>query len=106
MPQGQVTLLGKERRMQTFNLPHEVYCEASGKCACSETAVITSVVSEVDNERHPVQTQKRICSSFSIRFGERLQIGDGCKVHEAALKCPEVESALRAKPARLIVLPS
>jgi hypothetical protein len=92
--------------MQTFNLPHEVYCEASGTCACTEQAVITSVVSEVDKERHPVQTQKRICSSFNVRYGERMQIGDGCKVHKAALKCPEVEAAIQCKPARLMIVPS
>ena len=29
-----ITLINATRRMKVVNLPHEVYCEALGRCAC------------------------------------------------------------------------
>jgi hypothetical protein len=88
-----VIIEGRVARMQTFNLPHEIYCARKGKCSCSMQTVVTSVYSKVDKgvTRHTAAAQKRVNSSLTVRFRQRVA------VPKAALACPEVKAALNQK---------
>lgn len=90
-----VVIEGRARRFQTFNLPHEIYCEAMGKCFCTEGERVVSFKSPEDKQRHTKVEKVRHCSNFSVRFKERVSIA------KAALLCPEVDAALRQKRLRL-----
>lgn len=85
-----VIVQGKARRMQSFNLPHEVYCAAMGECFCTERDVVVTVYSRVENGREPrlLRKKKRMNSTLTVRYGKRVA------VPRAALSCPEVKSAL------------
>ena len=91
--QERVVIQSLVPRMQVFNLPHEVYCSKMGQCFCHDDDVVISVYPTVDKgrARHLLRKKKRMNSTLSIRFRERLA------VPRAALACPEVASALRQK---------
>lgn len=91
--QERVVVQGLVPRMQSFNLPHEIYCAKMGKCFCHDGDVVISVYSTVDKgrARHLLKKKKRMNSTLSIRFRQRLAIP------RAALACPEVAAALREK---------
>lgn len=92
-----IELVGVQRKMQSFNLPHEVYCEAIGECGCSTMPVTTSFYSKVDQTFHKKIISQRICKSITVRHGHSIT------VPRAVLECPEVKAALESKPARLRV---
>lgn len=71
-----VTLTNKTRRMKVYNLPHEVYCKALGKCACTFIAG---------------QNERRICSSLTIPANDKLE-----GVDDAALSVPEISADVRS----------
>lgn len=92
-----VTVEGRARRPQTFNLPHEVYCAAMGECACTTRRVAFSqyVDTEGGKRREVAWQDKRISSSFTVLFRRRVTIP------KAALLCPEVKSAIARKDLRV-----
>jgi len=92
-----VVVVGRAARMQTFNLPHEIYCKVLGECSCSERTVVTSTYSKVDKGevRYTVAKKKRVNSSLTVRHKQRVA------VPRAALRCPEVASAIRSKDLRV-----
>ena len=93
-----VVLRDVSRRLQTFNLPHEVYCKQSGTCLCTERTLVEAVVRK-DGHRGVRQFTKRISSSFTLLPGAKSE-----PMHPSVKECPEVKSALRARPNRLRVV--
>jgi hypothetical protein len=89
-----VTIEGRARRMQTFNLPHEIYCAAFPECQCTMGEVTTSYTSKEDKQRHTITKKKRMNKSIRIRFKQRVTIP------RIALECPEVDAALKNKDLR------
>lgn len=76
-----VTLINTTRRMKVLNLPHEVYCAALGRCACT---------------RQPGRDGRCIPASLTLPALAEVSGLDG-----AVLKLPEVERALRSGELRL-----
>jgi hypothetical protein len=90
-----VIIEGRERRMQSFNLPHEVYCKAMGVCSCQEMQVVSTIYSKADQQRHTVIKNKKINASLTVGYRKRVA------VPEAALECPEIKSAIAQKRLRV-----
>jgi len=86
-----VRLEGRRRKLQTFNLPHDVYCRKLGRCLCKEADRVTSFKSSVDKQRHLKKEKVKVCATFSVRWKHIVE------VDRAALLCPEVKSALDKK---------
>ena len=89
-----IKIVGKKRAPQSFNLPHEIYCEIIGECQCTPTKV-TSFLHETSSGQHEgagnkvfTENTKLICKSISVFYNMETE------VHEAALECPEVKTAL------------
>lgn len=93
--QDRVVIVGKARRMQTFNLPHDVYCAALGECSCSETEVSASYVSDEDHEYHVAKMIRLVNDSLRVRFRQRVS------VPKVALQCPEIAVALTKRDLRI-----
>jgi hypothetical protein len=87
-------------RLQTFNLPHEVYCKGSDTCECGSTERLTSVTRS-DGKGGIKKTKIRLPRSINILPKETVG-----PFHECVKQCPEIKSALRARPTRLRVLPA
>lgn len=92
-----VELVGLERRMQSFQLPHKEYCEKVGKCSCTKRVVLTTKRDKMSGKRSVVKREQMMPTTISVRFMKSVS------VHEAALSCPGIVSALSAKPRRLRV---
>jgi len=89
MAKIKVTNTGRARKMLQYNLPHNIYCEVSGKCLCKE--------------------KKFIGWDLDPKTGEKLQRERVVKVHdvvyiphkkskvvdEAILKCPGVDKDIK-----------
>ena len=75
--------------MQVFNLPHERYCEKSGRCGCAQEIVNTWVENAATGERSLRSTVKRIPASLTLLAREK-QPG----LAEAVLEVPEVRRAI------------
>ncbi len=75
--------------MQVFNLPHEIYCVASGKCICHEQTVTTVRENANTGERFPRSQIKRIAGSVTIVAG-----GESKELHESVLSIPEIKRAI------------
>ena len=87
-------------RLQTFNLPHEVYCDGSGSCECGSFDRLTPVMRS-DGKGGVKKTPVRLPRSITVL--PKQTVGP---FHECVRQCPEIKSALRARPTRLRVLPA
>ena len=85
-----ITLENRGRQMQVFNLPHELYCEKSGRCGCANETVTTWVEDAATGERSLRSTIKRIPASLTLLAREK-QPG----LAEAVLEVPEVQRAIQ-----------
>ena len=92
-----VTIEGFAPRMQSFNLPHDVYCKSLGECHCSKGKVVSSFRSTADQQKHLKVSAKLFNTSLTIGFRKKAT------VKKAVLKCPEVKAALESKPRKLRV---
>jgi len=90
--QHRVIVEGREPRMQTFNLPHEIYCAKMGSCSCTEQEIAFSVYSQIEGgkTRRIQRRMKRMNPTLTVRYRKRTAIP------KAALACPEVKAALDA----------
>ena len=86
-------------RLQVYNLPHEVYCKGR-TCECGsydrQTAVIRS-----DGKGGIKKTEIRLPRSITVLPKETVG-----PFPECVKQCPDIKSALRARPTRLRVLPA
>ena len=55
-----ITLENRGRQMQVFNLPHELYCEKSGRCGCAQEIVNTWVEDAATGESSRVLLEKDV----------------------------------------------
>lgn len=92
---SRVIVEGVERRLQCFNLPHEIYCEEMGVCSCSVQQVASSVYSKADQEKHLTVKDKRVNASITVGYRKKIA------VPQAALLCPEVKAAIDQKRLRV-----
>lgn len=94
MPVG---LHNRERRMQVFNLPHELYCTASGQCGCREQRVTTVEEDPMTGDRRPRSQVRRLAASLTLLAREKRE-----GLPEAVLKIPEVKRAVDAGQLRVL----
>ena len=87
-------------RLQVYNLPHEVYCKGSGACLCGSTERLTPAIRR-DGKGGIKRTEIRLPRSITILPKETVG-----PFHECVKQCPDIKSALRARPTRLRVLPA
>jgi len=76
-----IILTNMSGRLKVFTLPHERYCKARGRCACTMT---------------PGRDARRLALSMTLAAGTRLEGLD-----EAVLSVLDIERALRAGDLRL-----
>lgn len=86
-------------RLQVYNLPHEVYCKGR-TCECGSYDRQTSVVRS-DGKGGIKKTKIRLPRSITILPKETVG-----PFPECVKQCPDIHSALRARPTRLRVLPA
>jgi hypothetical protein len=91
-----ITLENRGRQMQVFNLPHELYCERSGRCGCAQETVNTWVEDAATGERTLRSTIKRIPASLTLLAREKH-----AGLHEAVLGVPEVQRAIELGAVRV-----
>jgi hypothetical protein len=84
-----ITLENRGRQMQVFNLPHELYCEKSGRCDCAQEIVNTWVEEAATGERTLRSTIKRIPASLTLLAREKH-----AELAEAVLEVPEIQRAI------------
>jgi len=85
-----VTLVGKAHRMQIFNLMHETYCEALGRCECHLTDVHSAVTSRF-GVTSMVSRKARHPKVLTIMHLQRVV------VPKAVLAEPTVAAAVKAR---------
>lgn len=86
-------------RLQVYNLPHEVYCKGR-TCECGSFDRRTAVVRS-DGKGGIKMTKIRLPRSITILPKETVG-----PFPECVKQCPDIHSALRARPTRLRVLPA
>jgi hypothetical protein len=91
-----ITLENRGRQMQVFNLPHELYCEKSGRCGCAQEIVNTWVEDAATVERTMRSTVKRIPASLTLLAREKHP-----GLAEAVLEVPEVQRAIELGTVRV-----
>ena len=82
-----------KRTAQTFNLPHEHYCAARGKCACGTLPVSVAVTLD-DGKAGTREEQRRVCASITLLAGEVRDFEDAVRA------APEVKAALDRRDLR------
>lgn len=90
-----VIVEGLAPRMQSFNLPHDVYCLRMGQCQCTDGEVVTSFRSPADEKTHLRVMPRKFNSVLTIRYRKRVA------VPREALLCPEVAAALADRRLRV-----
>jgi hypothetical protein len=91
-----ITLENRGRQMQVFNLPHELYCEKSGRCGCAQEIVNTWVEDAATGERSLRSTVKRIPASLTLLAREKHS-----ELAEAVLEVPEIQRAIELGAVRV-----
>jgi hypothetical protein len=91
-----ITLENRGRQMQVFNLPHELYCEKSGRCGCAQESVNTWGEDAATGERTLRSTIKRIPASLTLLAREKHP-----GLAEAVLELPEVQRAIELGTVRV-----
>ena len=92
-----ITLKNIERHIRAFNLPHDIYCAAVGKCCCQEQAVTTVEENPLTGERKPRSRKRKVPGSLTLLALEQRE-----NLHEAVLKIPEVARAIANKRLRVV----
>ena len=83
-------------RLQSFNLPHEQLCETVGECSCSTVVFRTAVKNKRTGELTVKPVQRRVPKSITLLARQESE-----PLPKAVLDCPEIRSALKAKPRRI-----
>lgn len=84
------------RRPLVANLAHHIYCEAAGRCGCTQGQVTVVDEDATTGERHPRTIEKRICAVLRVQPG---CIAEG--LDPAVAKVPEVAAAVRGGTVRI-----
>ena len=84
----EIYLIGRSRRPVTINLPHDIFCEQVGQCACRPSEEIRTVTSKEGLRKRRRVTLRHPCV-LTIRFRERK------RVPRCVLACPEVKGAIK-----------
>jgi len=92
-----IALRNTQRRMQVFNLRHDLYCEASGRCGCSEQTVTTLDENPMSGERRPRSVLRKVPAALTLLA---LETQEG--LHEAVLKVPEIKRAVDGGALRVL----
>lgn len=95
-----IALKNTQRRMQVFNLRHDLYCEAAGSCGCTEQAVTTVEENPLTGERRPRSVKRKVPASLTL-----LALETHRGLHEAVLKVPEVKRAVDERALRVLTPP-
>ncbi len=95
---GSVRLKDLSGRLQVFNLPHDVYCAKSGKCLCKKDQFLDMIVKK-DGMPGLRRVEKLVCASLTL-----LAKSESEALHESITECPDVQSAMLAKPNRIRIL--
>jgi hypothetical protein len=86
-----VTLTNTSGRMQVFNLPHESYCAALGRCACrSPEAPRPAPLTVRELPGQPVRARRPACASLTLAAGK-----GAAGLPDAVLAAPDVARAVR-----------
>ena len=96
-----IALRNTQRRMQIFNLRHDLYCEAAGRCGCTEQTVTTVEENPLTGERRPRSLKRKVAGALTLLALETHQ-----GLHEAVLKLPEVKRAVDAGSLRVLTAPA
>ena len=96
-----IALKNMERRMQVFNLRHDIYCDAAGTCGCSEQTVTTVEESPMTGERRPRSRKRKVPTSLTLLALEKSE-----GLHEAILRVPEVRRAVDSGTLRILTMKS
>ena len=87
-----VTLTNTSGRMQVFNLPHESYCAALGRCACRTPQPPRSAVVPVrELPGQPVRDRRPASASLTLPAGQAVT-----GLADAVLAAPDVARAVRS----------
>lgn len=66
-----VILKNKSKRMQIFELPHDVVCEGEGDgCLCTDTTLVIPFLNKATGERGMKHIDKTLNDSVHIAVGE------------------------------------
>jgi len=95
-----IALKNTQRRMQVFNLRHDLYCEAAGTCGCRSQTVTTVEENPMTGERRPRSRERKVPASLTLLALEKYE-----GVHEAVLKIPEVKRSVDRGDLRVLTLP-
>lgn len=90
------TLRNGSRRAQTFNLPHEQYCQAD-ECACTVIEQPQRILDPQTGDYGMASVEKRVPSSITFQAGETKE-----DLRDEILDCPEIKAALNRQEDRLI----
>lgn len=71
-----ITLINTTRRMKVYNLPHNTYCKALGRCACT---------------RLPGREGRRVCASITLPAGGFVN-----ELPKAVFEVAEIHSDLKS----------
>ena len=95
-----IALRNTQRRMQVFNLRHDLYCEAAGRCGCAEQTVTTVEENPLTGERRPRSVKRKVPGALTLLA---LETQEG--LPESVLELPEVKRAVSAGALRVLTLP-
>jgi len=84
-----VILRDVANKPHTFNLPHESYCKAMGKCSCRIEHHPRMREDRRAGRRWVVKERLRICDSIHLSPRSRT-----VPLNPAVLECPEVKAAI------------
>jgi hypothetical protein len=87
-----VVLVERMGRLQSFNLPHDPYCEARGVCSCTVRKVIRRELDKRTGKPNFRSVEQRTSKSFTL-----LPRKESEPLDAAVLQCPDVDGALRAR---------
>ncbi len=99
MATDRVCLEDLSGRIQVFNLPHEVYCD-DDRCGCAMTQRHENVVTAEGRGGIKV-IAVRLCDSVTL-----LPNAKTGPLHKSVIDCPDVKSAMLARPTRVRVIPA
>ena len=87
-----VTLVNRTQRMQVFNLPHDRYCAALGRCECRVPATPKArPLGTTVQVGGTARAKRPVCPSLTLAAGA-TQSG----LPDAVLAAPDVDRAVRA----------
>lgn len=98
---GKIVLIEKAGRIQTFNLPHEVYCKARGRCSCRSVVVTLVDENKRSGAKRPRPERRRFSDSLTLLPRQRSEA-----LPREILECPEIANALKDRPRRLVAIPA